>query len=51
MLNKKKIKADLCVVGGGMSGICAAIASFKRYAQGDLGYVQDVFRRRRKRLA
>ena len=27
MLNKKKIKADLCVVGGGMSGICAAIAA------------------------
>ena len=27
MLNKKKINADLCVVGGGMSGICAAIAA------------------------
>lgn len=27
MLNKKKIKTDLCVVGGGMAGICAAIAA------------------------
>jgi len=27
MLNKKKITTDLCVIGGGMSGICAAIAA------------------------
>lgn len=27
MLKRKKIKTDLCVVGGGMSGICAAIAA------------------------
>ena len=27
MLNKKIIKTDLCVIGGGMAGICAAIAA------------------------
>ena len=27
MLNRKTVKADLCVVGGGMSGVCAAIAA------------------------
>lgn len=27
MLNKKKISADLCVIGGGMAGICAAVAA------------------------
>lgn len=27
MLNRKQIKADFCVVGGGMSGLCAAIAA------------------------
>lgn len=27
MLGRKKIKTDLCVVGGGMSGICTAIAA------------------------
>jgi len=27
MLNRKTIKTDLCVVGGGISGICAAIAA------------------------
>ena len=27
MLTRKKISADFCVVGGGMSGICAAVAA------------------------
>ena len=27
MLNKKTIKTDLCIIGGGMSGVCAAIAA------------------------
>ena len=27
MLNKKRIKCDLCVVGGGMSGMAAAISA------------------------
>lgn len=27
MLNKKSIKCDLCVVGGGMAGLCAAISA------------------------
>ena len=27
MINRKKISADFCVVGGGMAGICAAIAA------------------------
>lgn len=27
MLNRKTIKTDLCVVGGGMAGLCAAIAA------------------------
>lgn len=32
MLNRKKISADLCVVGGGMAGICAAIAAAREGA-------------------
>lgn len=27
MLNRKKLKTDLCVVGGGLAGMCAAIAA------------------------
>ena len=27
MLNQKIIQADFCVIGGGMAGICAAIAA------------------------
>ena len=27
MLNRRKIKTDLCVVGGGLAGMCAAIAA------------------------
>lgn len=27
MLNRKKIQGDLCVIGGGMAGICAAISA------------------------
>ena len=27
MLNRKKITCDFCVIGGGMAGICAAIAA------------------------
>ena len=27
MLKRHKIKCDLCVVGGGMSGLCAAISA------------------------
>ena len=33
MLNRKKISADLCVVGGGMAGICAAIAAAREGAK------------------
>lgn len=35
MLERKKLSADLCVVGGGISGICAAIAA----ARGGLSVV------------
>ena len=27
MLNRRKIETDLCVVGGGLAGMCAAIAA------------------------
>lgn len=27
MLNRKKLSADLCVIGAGMAGICAAVAA------------------------
>ncbi len=30
MLNRKRIDADFCVVGGGMSGICAAISAARK---------------------
>lgn len=30
MLNRKKIKTDLCVIGGGMAGICAAISAARQ---------------------
>ena len=33
MLRRKTIEADLCVVGGGMSGICAAIAAARGEAK------------------
>lgn len=33
MLNKKIINADLCVVGGGMAGICAAVAAARNGAK------------------
>ena len=33
MLNKKIIKTDLCVIGGGMAGICAAIAAAREGIQ------------------
>ena len=32
MLNRQKLTADLCVVGGGMAGICAAIAAARQGA-------------------
>ena len=33
MLNNKTINADLCVIGGGLSGICAAIAAAREGAK------------------
>ncbi len=33
MLNNKNISADLCVIGGGLSGICAAIAAAREGAK------------------
>ena len=33
MLQKKILEADLCVVGGGMAGICAAIAAAREGAR------------------
>jgi len=33
MLNRKELKVDLCVVGGGMSGICAAISAARNGAK------------------
>ena len=33
MLGRKKLKADFCVVGGGISGICAAIAAAREGAK------------------
>ena len=33
MLNKKIIQSDLCVIGGGMAGICAAIAAARNGAK------------------
>lgn len=33
MLSRKQINADLCVIGGGMSGICAAIAAARNGAK------------------
>ena len=33
MLNRKSIKTDLCVIGGGMAGICAAISSARNGAK------------------
>ena len=33
MLNRKEIHADFCVIGGGMSGICAAIAAARNGAK------------------
>lgn len=32
MLNRQKITADFCVIGGGMAGICAAIAAARQGA-------------------
>lgn len=32
MLNRQKLTADLCVIGGGMAGICAAIAAARQGA-------------------
>ena len=33
MLNRKNIRTDLCVVGGGLSGLCAAIAAAREGIQ------------------
>ena len=33
MLNRKEIRADFCVVGGGIAGICAAIAAARNGAK------------------
>lgn len=33
MLNEKQIKTDLCVVGGGLAGVCAAIAAARHGIQ------------------
>ena len=30
MLNMEKLTSDLCVIGGGMAGICAAIAAARQ---------------------